>query len=317
MRPAPLLAAMRVGLDTLRANPLRTLLSVLGVIMGVASLVAVLAIGDGVERFARDQIEQTTDLQTIALQPRVFEEVDGMRLPRKGGYPVFTLADRDALAAALGPAAGVAPLVQGLARLTIPGDTTPRSAAVLGTGPAALARARLAAGRFFTESELRDSARVAVISAGLAARLGGAATALGREITLEGTPFRVIGVVEATGKEQAARVAVPFTRATSAMVPPDGPRPPALMVRAARVESVQVVRAGVERWTAQRYGARWADQVRIEVSGGGRLEQAQQGILVFKLVMGAFAAIALLVGGIGIMNVLVASVIERTREIGI
>jgi putative ABC transport system permease protein len=71
--PNPILTtSLSVGFDTLRANPLRTILSTLGIVIGVAALVSVLSVGDGMERLARDQIGRTTDLQRIALTPRMF-----------------------------------------------------------------------------------------------------------------------------------------------------------------------------------------------------------------------------------------------------
>jgi putative ABC transport system permease protein len=89
-----------------------------------------------------------------------------------------------------------------------------------------------------------------------------------------------------------------------------------LLVRAAKVESVDSVRAHTERWLSSRYGA-WDGKVKVRTEAASRLKQASQGILLFKLAMGSFAAISLIVGGIGIMNVLLASVLERTREIGV
>jgi putative ABC transport system permease protein len=99
------------------------------------------------------------------------------------------------------------------------------------------------------------------------------------------------------------------------MVPVALPRAPVLVVRAGRVEDVPAVKAGVERWLDTRFGA-WHGRLAI-ATRENRVSQAQQGILVFKLLMGAITGISLLVGGIGIMNVLLASVAERTREIGV
>ena len=82
MSSAATRAAIQVAAQTLRAHPLRSLLSTLGVVMGVASLVAVLAIGDGIERYVRGEIERTTDLQTIAIEARTDDVVDGVRIPR-------------------------------------------------------------------------------------------------------------------------------------------------------------------------------------------------------------------------------------------
>ena len=81
MHVAPLVTAVAVGFDTLRANPLRTILSTLGVIIGVSALVAVLSVGDGMERSVRAQIAQTTDLQAIAITAKTHEEVDGQSFP--------------------------------------------------------------------------------------------------------------------------------------------------------------------------------------------------------------------------------------------
>jgi putative ABC transport system permease protein len=333
MRSVQVVSAMAVGLQTLRANPMRTILSILGVIMGVASLVAVLAIGDGVEAFARDQIEQTTDLQTVMIQPRTFDEVDGMPVPRSG-WPVFTLDDVDGAGAAVGPLGRVAPLLQGRARMAPPagvrpaaadsGAARPRLVMITATGPAAAedGRVTIAAGRFFDQRELRDSAAVLVASDGLAKLVAGDAApagALGREVTLEGTAFRIVGVLAPRGVDEPFPSAVvPFSRAASAMAPASLPVAPQLMLRAVRVEDVDSVHARAERWAASRFGAgTWEKEVRVALSQRSRIEQAQQGILIFKVAMGSFAAIALLVGGIGIMNVLIASVVERTREIGI
>jgi putative ABC transport system permease protein len=88
-----------------------------------------------------------------------------------------------------------------------------------------------------------------------------------------------------------------------------------IVLKVPTVESVVPARTRVEAWLASRYGA-WKEKIGIGTHTG-RVEQAQQGILIFKLLMGALTGISLIVGGIGIMNVLLASVVERTREIGI
>jgi putative ABC transport system permease protein len=140
---------------------------------------------------------------------------------------------------------------------------------------------------------------------------------LGQTVLLQSHPFRVIGILAAEkGMEERLSAIIPFTVAADAMIPTGDASNPMLLVRAANVEGVDSVRARTEHWLSSRYGA-WRDEVRVQTEAANRLKQARQGILIFKLAMGSFAAISLIVGGIGIMNVLLASVLERTREIGV
>ena len=312
MRKSILATSFRIGVESLRANPLRSVLSTLGVIFGVASLVSVLAIGDGAERFARDQIAHTTDLQTIVVTPNTGETVDGVRIPR-AAYPVFTMADVQSLSGAVGEAARVSATVSGSARVRA---DSARAAVVMALTPDAAERIRpvLARGRFLEQADM--SRRVAVVTHSLAAAAG---VSLGDSITLEDRSLEIVGVLgPGTPMLGGNSVVVPFPLADSVMAPSPSPRAPQLLIRANDVERVESVKAAVERWAEGRLGAAWREEAAVG-SGGPqlRIDQAQQGILIFKMVMGTFAGISLIVGGIGIMNVLLAGVTERTREIGI
>src|SRR3954469_20962659 len=118
------LASLRVGVDTLRANPLRTILSTLGIIMGAGALVSVLSLGDGVEHYARRQIERTTDLQTISVSAQRFRDVDGIQF-ENSNVPVFTIAESDSLQRAVGPGSDVALYTFGATLARTRADTQP------------------------------------------------------------------------------------------------------------------------------------------------------------------------------------------------
>jgi putative ABC transport system permease protein len=317
-RPGPAVAqALRVALDTLRANPLRTLLSTLGIVMGAASLAGVLSLGDGVEAFARQQLERE-GVNVISVTSRASETVDGLRVPRSE-YPVFTIADTRDLAGHVPPGTTVRLSVEGtgLARVQ-PGDR-PRAALVnglfAGAGDAGL---RLEAGRAFTSEEAERGDPVVIVSHALALVLvpGSPAAAVGRTLQLQESPRRVVGVTAAYPGERLLAAWVPLTNSDNAMVPSATPRPRVIHLASPRVEDVPALRDTTTRWAAGR-NPRWADQVQVAATGRQRLESINQGILIFKVLMGAFTAISLVVGGIGIMNVLLASVMERTREIGV
>jgi putative ABC transport system permease protein len=314
-------ASIRVGFQTLRANPLRTVLSTLGVVIGVASLVAVLAIGDGMEGYVRGQIERTTDLQTIGVNSRTTDEVDGTRFARSS-FPIFTLADNAALAERLGAAARASIVLNAPSRVSGPRGGPPRAAMVTATVPAAEERLRLsfAAGRLFTNEETESGAAVAVLSHALADTLAAGAepaSLVGATVRLQETPFRVIGILAAREKGDRPSAIVPFSTAAAALPPSVSPRVPLIMVRAARAEQVDSVRALTEAWLASRFGTAWKNEVTVSTEGRERLDQVRSGMMIFRLGMGTFAGISLIVGGLGIMNVLLASVVERTREIGV
>jgi putative ABC transport system permease protein len=311
--------SVRVGLQTLGANPTRTFLSTLGVVMGAASLVAVLSVGDGAERFARQQIEQR-GMQSVTLLARTSETVDGLQVPRTE-FPLFTPEDLRSLAAAVTPDTEVLLHVEGTGPLTLRGESRATLVrGLLAANPRQMGL-RLWRGRAFTSDELATGAPVAVIGSLLAAELAGERqpeAALGTEIPFAHGPVRVIGILEPLAGERFLSVTVPFALAEALMVPAPAPRARVLTLNAARVEDVLALKGDAEAWAKGR-NPDWTGrkQITIATTGLDRLLVMNQGILIFKILMGAFTAISLIVGGIGIMNVLLASVAERTKEIGV
>lgn len=313
-------SSLRVGFDTLRANPLRTLLSTLGIIMGVAALVSVLSLGDGMEQFARSQIERTTDLHAISVTSSLFRTVDGQRFPR-ADVVRLTRADADTVQTLAGSTATVALLVNGQTLVTTRSDTTPHVADVTGTFANVVKElpTPVASGRFFTAEEDMADAPVVVLSDAITRQLDRvrpASAFVGDSVFFQGKPFLVVGVLAPNASARSATVYMPAGAASAALPPALIGRPTTLMVKASRLEDVTPIRSKIERWLEGRYGRAWKERVNVGTNQG-RVDQVEQGMLVFKLFMGALTGISLLVGGVGIMNVLLASVVERTREIGI
>ncbi len=320
--PNPLLTtSLSVGFETLRSNPLRTILSTLGIVIGVAALVSVLSVGDGMERLARAQIGSTTDLQRIVVAPRTFRMVDDTPIPLANPQ-AFDFADAASLRAAVGDSAVVNMVVNGSALVTTAADTTPHGTLIVGL----LARdatsqpdSSILAGRAFSDAEAASGAPVAVISYRLASDyLKGRQPRelIGDTLLFQGQPRVIIGVLRAVENDRTRRAIMPVRPVPGAMVPGQSERSARLMATAKSVESVAAARLMIERWAATEYGTGWKDRVSV-VSDETRLAQVQRALLLFKVFLGALMSISLIVGGIGIMNVLLSSVIERTREIGI
>ncbi len=328
------LPSVQIGIQTLRANPVRTILSTLGVVMGAASLVGVLSIGDGAQVVARRQLERL-GVQAVVVTPRTVDIVDGLPIPHDH-FPAFTIDHARSLSAHLGPTSSVVLTTPPAAGTFVrPAGTTGAAAVtgVYGSLQALLGGAAILHGRFLTDSEMAGDARVAVISHNLAIELAAGKPLVGLlavPMTLQGQAWTIVGVLDAAADRRTFNVYVPVNsrlrdQMPQAALPQPGQRPIAvprdartLLVRAPKVEDVLTTRAQIEAW-ADATDPQWRKepQVTIVSQGADRLRELNQGMLMFKLVMGSFAAISLLVGGIGIMNVLLAAVAERTREIGV
>ena len=305
---------MRRAIASLRAQALRSGLSILGILFGVASITAMSSVTEGARREALSQIG---DLGADTLVVRV-RAGDGLR-----PGPELTMADASLLQAALPGVLAAAPIRNASAE--IPGPIGPISATVVGTTQsyARAARSALSAGRGLTALDVASGLRVAILGADIAAAVFPTGSAVGGHITIRDTVFDVVGILEPRASRRRNRSALPILGRDlnrSVIVPwnslpGDGSEGSIdeVLIRLARAEDARGMAAAARRTLEASLGRDAIDVVvPLEV-----LRQQQRTQTVFGVVTGATSLICLLVGGVGIMNILLASVSERVREIGI
>jgi putative ABC transport system permease protein len=299
---------LRLSLQGLLAHRLRSLLSILGIVFGVAAVVAMASVGEGARREALEQIGALG--------------IDSISVRARGSSPGrLQLSDARAIAAVVPDLLSVAPVRE--AALTA--DLAGRHAdvVVVATTPSYSRAARLpiASGRFLADLDVDDSKAVAVLGASLASQLSPLADPQGSQVRVGGDWYTVVGVLEGRaaphGKAGPIRTR-DVNRCVFVPLPvlgqgrgPEGIDEIVLRVADASrvVPDAEVVRALLRRRTG---GIPLDIVVPQEI-----LRQRERTQRIFDIVTGAVAAIGLLIGGIGIMNIMLANVAERTAEIGV
>jgi putative ABC transport system permease protein len=306
------------AVDTISAHKLRAALTMLGVIIGVAAVIALMAIGNGVQSSITGQITSVGS-NLIVVSPN---------LANSNGYPPLGLADAEALKRATNTAiAEVAAAASGNREVTAGGNsvTTP----VLGVTANYLKVVNLAgfqAGDGLTQADVDRKARVVVLGASAASDLFDGANPVGRQVKIGGATYEVVGVLKEQGQTVAGtpdeNVYMPISTAQARLFPErtrTGDRAvSSITVQAAGETQADAAVAQIESTLRQSHKlAANAEADFNTFSQTALLNTVNTVTGTLTAFLGAIAGISLLVGGIGIMNIMLVSVTERTREIGV
>jgi putative ABC transport system permease protein len=316
------LETVRTGLEAVRSHRLRSILTMLGILIGIAAVILTVGLGQGAQVEVRDRIAALGS-NLLIVSPGSTTSSSGVR----GGFgsaTTLTMADAAALSSTVvaPDIKAVAPVISSSQSLTY-GSTNWTSNVVGTTTDWPSVRARtLSSGRFFTDQEVADAASVVVLGPETATELG-LRSPVGAEVNVGGTAMTVIGVLDPVGTGSSSSneddtAVVPSTTATARLA--SGSTRSAVSTIYLEAKSTAALSAAYQEATAallSLHGVTAADADFTISSQQSLLETATSTDRTLTILLGGIAAISLLVGGIGVMNIMLVSVTERIREIGL
>jgi putative ABC transport system permease protein len=310
--------SLKMATSTLIAHKLRSSLTMLGIIIGNASVIGMVGVGQGTQKLAADQFE--------SLGPNVLFVVPGSDSERRTEFDLpktLVVADAEAIASQVPTIKAVAPQINGNQLITYRNFNTKKT--IIGTTPAFLSvrSADVDKGRFISDIDLKRNNSVVVLGSEIAEKFFGNKNPLGQSLRIKDISFQIVGVMKAKGsflgENQDDRVYVPLTTMSSRIVgnvSPYGIQVDFISVSAKDRDSISAAQFQMENLLRLRHKIKDEDDFGV---------QTQKDILTIvgtvtnslTILLAAIAGISLLVGGIGVMNIMLVSVTERTQEIGL
>jgi putative ABC transport system permease protein len=313
-----ILAILKLALRALKRNPMRTLLTMLGIIIGVGAVIAMVGIGNGAKSQVEAQIAQLGQNVVLIMSGNVSRGGFSMGF---GSSPSLTKGDYSALRKEIPGIVGVSPEVRSFAQVAAGSQNSNVQVMGVGEDYVSIRAWPVANGENFTETDVKGSRKVVLLGKTTATTLFADADPVGQTVRVKGAPYVVVGVLTAKGmsmmgSDQDDVVLMPYTSAMVRLSNATAFR--SFNVQASGPSVINSVTNGIVDLLRQRHRITagkdddFIVRTQQEIS-----EMATATSRVMTILLAAIASVSLVVGGIGIMNIMLVSVTERTREIGV
>lgn len=306
---------IKVALKTLISNKLRSFLAMLGIIIGVGAVISMLGLGAGAKK---QVIQKITAMGTNLLIVRPGGERRGG--VRSGSSETLVIGDAAAIIDHIEGAEIVSPLVRGRAQVKYYNENANTTIAGAAQTYLDIRNFEIETGRVFTSFEEERSSRVAILGASIAEQLFGTRDSLDERFRIKNVNFHIIGVLKAKGDQgwfnPDDMVIIPYSTAMKQIL--GRTYLDEIDVKAGDGEDLSRIEADMEQLLRRRHNIREGDDADFHIRNQAEIiEMASDFTRTFTILLGGIAGISLIVGGIGIMNIMLVTVTERTREIGV
>ncbi|MBR2068456.1 MAG: ABC transporter permease [Candidatus Gastranaerophilales bacterium] len=313
-------STLRIALNSLKVNKMRSALTSLGIIIGVAAVIIMLAIGSGANKQVQENMESMgSNLLTI----RSATAKSGGISMGIGSKPTLSLKDAEAIKKQARGVDAVAPVLNSSKQVMYGNQNWSTSIYGITTPYLYVKNYEIESGRAFNFEDDRNAAKVAIIGTTVERELFGDINSIDKTIRIGNVPFKVIGTLKSKGQmgpmDQDDLIFIPITTAQRKVFGTDFPGSVSqILVKALSLEDTTIAQNDIQEILRRRHNLSKTQEDDFDIRNSAEFQEKMKStVQTFAILLASIASVSLVVGGIGIMNIMLVSVTERTKEIGI